>query len=324
MTLETAREEFLKAKAFATRRGTKASPETLKSYKTALRSFEIHVAAETGHSRVMDFTPAMVTSWLMKLDARELSRKAMSSYQTAVREFAFWGLRRGYWRADPMLDVVVIRPPRALPRPFSAVEREALMALPLGPKDAALRGVLYYLALRDASICRLTLGDLEGPSEARAHGIAWTLGKGNKEGVKPFGGPLWALLCAYSEARAPEDRGRTAPLFANQDGSAWRTKTIQRRVHQWGIDAGVENCTPHRWRHTAATDLLTRTNDITKVQKLLGHASLATTQIYAEVVDQSLADAVAMLPEYWPSTPGQDSRTQEGTGSQLHSKPVIP
>jgi len=321
-SLEKYRNEFLEAKSFATRRGTKATAETLKTYKTALRSLENHVAHETGGDRSLDFTAAMVTGWLRQLDKRGLSRKALATYQGAVREFASWGLRRGYWRADPFTDVVTIRSPRALPRPFSAAERDALFALPLGPRDAALRGVLYYLALRDATICRLTLGDILGPQrvgDREILGAIWTLGKGNKEGVKPLHPTLWALLVAYDATRAADDKRPDCYLFSNGDGGAWSTKVIQHRVRKWGAacDPPVPKCTPHRFRHTAATDLLTRTNDITKVQKLLGHASLHTTQIYAQVVDQALADAVATLPDLGAATSVPDSRTPGFPGAAL-------
>lgn len=325
-SLEKYRGEFLEAKAFSTRRGTKASPETLKSYKTALRSFENHVVHETGADRSLDFTGAMVTGWLRQLDKRGLSRKAMSSYQTAVREFATWGLKRGYWRIDPLADVIVIRPPKGLPRPFTTAERDALFAVALDAKEAALRGVLYYLALRDATICRLTLGDITGPQqlgERVIYGTIWTLGKGSKEGVKPLHPKLWALLLAYDATRAADDKKAESFLFANGDGSPWHPRTIRRRVHGWGTTAGVALCTPHRFRHTAATDLLTRTNDITKVQKLLGHASLHTTQIYAEVVDQQLADAVATLPDLGAATPALDSRTAGTPGADPSAKAPI-
>jgi integrase/recombinase XerC len=313
-SLEKLREEFLKAKEFSTRRGEPASPETIKSYKTALRSFEIHVAGATAHDYATSFTGAMVTEWFVKLTRRGLSRKALASvYQPAIREFAKWGLKRGYWRTDPTADLQVIRAPRGLPRPFSPEERNALMALPLGPKEAALRGVLYYLGLRDATICRLRLGDLDNPERLEDGRVKpatmWTLGKGNKEGAKPLHVDLWALLLAYDETRAPDDKRRECFLFANADGTPWRPKTIQRRVRAWGVAAGVTPCTPHKWRHTAATDLLTRSGNIRAVQKFLGHASLATTQIYTEVVDQILADAIAMLPSFGPVTPGPDSTT---------------
>lgn len=312
-SLEKLRKEFLTAKAHTTRRGEPASQHTLDAYRGALRSFENHVVHETGNDLASSFTARLVESWLVQLRKRGRSQKSLAAVcQPAIREFAKWGLRRGYWRVDPTADLPVMRVPRALPRPFSPAERNALLALPLSPKEAALRGVLYHLGLRDGTIVRITLGDIQGPELAPTGkvltpGVMWTLGKGNKEGVKPINATLWALLVAYDETRAPDDKRSDSFLFANPDGSAWKTKTIQRLVRRWGAAAGVEKCTPHRFRHTSATDMLTRTGNIRAVQKFLGHASLATTQIYAEVVDSILIAAVDTLAEIDPVTPGLDS-----------------
>lgn len=326
-SLEKLREEFLKAKAFSTRRGEPASPDTLASYKYALRSFENHAAHETGHDLGTAFTPRMVETWFHHLQKRGLSRKALASvYQPAIREFAKWGLKRGYWRVDPTADLQVLRAPKGLPRPFTPAERDALMALPLEPKEAALRGVLYYLGLRSGTIARVRLGDIVGPqtlADGRTIlGFVWTLGKGNKEGVKPIHADLWRLLVAYDDKRAPDDKRPECFLFANGDGTPWTRKTIQRRVAEWGTAARVEKCTPHRFRHTAATDLFTRTNDIYAVNRLLGHASLHTTQIYAQLVDQRLAEAVSALPSFGPQTPALDSETSGSPTTADMEKPA--
>jgi site-specific recombinase XerD len=78
---------------------------------------------------VSHFTAALVEEWFLHLDSRDLARKTLAIYQTALREFAKWGLKRRYWRDDPLLDVPVITYPKNLPRPFTAAERDALMAL---------------------------------------------------------------------------------------------------------------------------------------------------------------------------------------------------
>ena len=298
MKIGTACDEFI---AFKKLGG--ARPRTLQTYSGAIRQFEVHVIATAGpKAGVSHFTSDRVVDWLTTLQGRDLARKTMAIYQTSLREFAKWGLRRRYWRDDPMLDVPVIDYPRTLPRPFSPEERNALMALDLPLDQRALRAILYYVGLRDAAICGIRLRDVHGPEvlptgrEIRAR--VRTVGKGGKERWKGLHAKAWAAIEAYIETRAHEDRVPTAPLFAKGDGAPWSTRMIQDRVHAWGVATGVSPCVPHRFRHTFATNLLEHTNDVRLVQEALDHASLATTQIYTLVVNQRLEDAMAGLPSF--------------------------
>jgi site-specific recombinase XerD len=298
MKLRTALQEFIAHKRLADR-----SPKTLRAYASDLTIFIEHVIHETGRDAVLHFTTPLIVSWFVHQDARDLSRQTLARRQTTLREFARWGQRRRYWPEDPMRDVPQIRKPLTLPRPFAPAERDALMALPLTGAERALRAVLYYAGLRDEEICRLRLRDLSGPGR-RAEGpplvgAVRVEGKGRRQRVVPLHGDLWAILEDFV-AQRPE-RTPSTPLFEQREGVPWTPRMIVRRVRFWGERAAVEACTPHRWRHTFATDLLDAGEDIRVIKELLGHASLATTEVYTKVVDARRQSAVRRLPSFLPA-----------------------
>jgi hypothetical protein len=118
-------------------------------------------------------------------------------------------------------------------------------------------------------------------------------GKGERERNVPLHPECWAAVEDLGQRRA--DSAPAAFLFAKLDESAWSRKMIWRRVAQWGRRAGVDDCTPHRFRHRFATDAYERTRNLKAVQELLGHTSLSTTQIYLGLVDQDRTDAILSL-----------------------------
>jgi len=295
MRLRTALQEFIAYKRLADR-----APTTLRAYASDLTIFIDHVVHATGKDAALHFTPAVVTDFLVHQDARDLSRQTLARRQTALREFARWGLRRRYWAEDPLLDVPVIRKPKTLPRPFARAERDALMALPLAGAEAALRAVLYYAGLRDEEVCQLRLHDLSGPGllpdGTRVAATVRVHGKGRRERVVPVHGDCWRLVEDAAARRT--DRTPSGFLFEQHGGAPWTQRMIVRRVRAWGQAATVPACTPHRFRHTFATNLLEAGVDLRVIQELLGHESLATTEIYTQVVDQRRQEAVLRLPSF--------------------------
>ncbi len=295
MNLATVRDAFLMHKRIAGRRGP-----TLDAYASDLTLFISHVTQACGHLRgakVQDFTEEVVEAWLTQMETRGLARATMARRLTSLREFARYGLRKRYWTADPTLNIGAIRRPPTLPRPFTPEERDALMALVLEREPAALRACLYYGGLRDAEICDLRARDLVPPAERLAY--LRVRGKGGKERVVKLHPQGWAVLAEYVEHKPQDDRRPDSPVFTKRDtGMPWRPWMIRARVATWGRAAGVDACTPHRFRHTYATNLLEGGTDSRVVQDQLGHASLSTTAIYMKVVDASRDAAALSLPAF--------------------------
>lgn len=305
MRLSTARDQFI-----AYKRDQSCTPSTLRAYHGHLKLFIDHVVHETGRDATLHFTGAMIRSFFAHCDARksDITRKTLACYQTTLREFTKWGLRKRYWSEDPLLDMPTIKYAKGLPRPFATDELERLMAVALTGTDEVLRAVLYYTGARDAEICGIRLCDLRPPVSASGVARVSILGKGRKERVVSVPPVCWALMAGLMRQRAAIEKDPEAPLLSQRDGSPWSPRMIQRRVRQWGVTAEVHDCAPHRFRHTFATNLLDEGEDIRVIKDALGHASLATTEIYTKVSDRRL-DAAALRLRTFPRTSSLDSQT---------------
>jgi len=170
--------------------------------------------------------------------------------------------------------------PRASQRRLSVTEdaRHGLLRL----RDAALLELLYGTGLRVSELCALDLSDID----RGRYGVAMLIvrrGKGGKSRQVPIGGAADRALAAYLPVRA-EIAATGAALFVNAAGRRLTPRSVQRLVKRWTIAGGVHaEATPHSLRHSFATHLLDEGVDLRAIQELLGHASLATTQLYTHV-----------------------------------------
>lgn len=303
-------------------RHAERSERTVHVYATAVTQFIRHVIHETGRDRLADFTPALVRSWLDHLAGKRLALRSRRLYLTALREFARWGVRERLWLADPTASAPRIPRAKSVPRPFAADERAAMMALTLPPAEQALRALLNFVGLRDHEVCAIQLRHFTRPTmtgEGERPATLHVYGKGRKERVLPLHPECWTAVEAYATTK--RDMSPAAYLFTTgTTGRPWTPAMIRERVHRWGdcrraslhgwldLDpttrgrcpacARVERCTPHRFRHRFATDLLEADVDLRTVQDLMGHESLATTAGYLDVVDKRKSVAVLRLPSH--------------------------
>lgn len=323
MRLEKARDEFIGYKRSGGRNRKPCTPQTLRSYTERLTGFIRHVIHETGRSDVRTFTSELVREYLdWRASSRDKAANTLNLDATALREFAKWGARQRYWKADAVDDIPTLGKADALPRPFTDAERDRLMELEmLDIRDIALRAVLYYTGLRAGEVASIKVRDLTPPRLDGEHvvpGLVRVWGKGKKQRAVDVWEPLWFALAPY--VATLKDVPGDWPVFlhfgaAELADAHWGQHMIERRVREWGIAAGVEDVTAHRFRHTFATNLLETDppTDLRTIQVLLGHASVATTEIYTKVVNHRRAAAVRRLPSY--GTPRQHS-TPAGTSDQ--------
>jgi integrase/recombinase XerC len=182
---------------------------------------------------------------------------------------------------------------RRLPKTISQHQAEALLdqnAVSRTPlRDRALLELLYAAGLRCGEAVGLNLSDVDLAAR-RAH----VVGKGNKQRVALFGEAAADALRAYLDAeRVPPKDARAGPLFTGPSGGRLTSRTAQAIVARWARQAGLPpDVTPHTLRHAFATHLLDGGADLKTVQQLLGHESLATTQIYTHVSVERLRQAV--------------------------------
>ncbi|HZD79636.1 MAG TPA: site-specific tyrosine recombinase XerD [Actinomycetota bacterium] len=212
---------------------------------------------------------------------------------SAVRSFHRFLLREGEATEDPTAGVVRPRLPRALPRPLSVGDVQRLLSAPAegtsaGLRDRAILEVLYGAGLRVSELTGLDVDDVD-----LQEGSVRVLGKGSKEREVPLGGYARDAVAAYLTRVRPDvatPRSRAA-LFLSLRGGRLSRQACGRLVSDHAKRAGIAGrVTPHSLRHSFATHLLEGGADVRVVQELLGHASVATTQVYTLVTEEHLRE----------------------------------
>ncbi len=217
---------------------------------------------------------------------RGLSPKSLQRRLSACRSFYRWLLAEGRLASDPTAGVRAPRAPRKLPQVLDVDEAVKLVELapdqPLGVRDRALLELFYSSGLRLSELCTLRWRDLD-----LAEGLVHVLGKGGKQRLVPVGSHARAALAQWqSESGGVAD----APVFPGRNG-AITPRAVQLRLRQLGRRQGlIKHVHPHMLRHSFASHLLESSGDLRGVQELLGHADIATTQIYTHLDFQHLAN----------------------------------
>lgn len=221
----------------------------------------------------------------------ELGRRLRSGSSTSsvlrelscLRQFFAWASRERLIDHNPMTDIAGPRPARLLPGTLTARQVEALLAAPsvdtdLGIRDRAMLELLYATGLRVSELGGLALSRVN-----LGQGVVRVMGKGGRERLVPLGEVASQALMQWL-ARRSRLRPSGEHLFVSRTGLPLSRQAIWQRVRLAARRAGIdEPVYPHRLRHSFATHLLDNGADLRVVQMLLGHADLATTQIYTHV-----------------------------------------
>lgn len=227
----------------------------------------------------------LLRRWIATLHSQGLQPAGIRRRLSSVRGWLRFEVQRGALPANPALEV---RPPkgrRELPKSMDAETLNAALDRPLrGPwaqRDRALVELLYSSGLRLAELARLTEADARA---ALNDGELQVTGKGDKQRIVPVGRKALIALQAWLARRAECVADGESALFIGRGGRALSHRSIQLRVAAWARAAGLPgHLHPHRLRHSFATHLLESSGDLRAVQELLGHANLATTQIYTRL-----------------------------------------
>ncbi|MDX6723140.1 MAG: integrase/recombinase XerD [Solirubrobacteraceae bacterium] len=270
-TLEAYRSDLLQFGAFLGRRGTDA----LSAEHADLAAF-LSELAEGGDERP-PVAPAT------------LQRKA-----ACLRSFYRHLRREGEMERDPTADLRAPRKSQKLPQVLSRAEVGRLLATPRGDEPAALRDralleLMYACGLRASEAIGIEMGDIDLTA-----GVLRARGKGSKERLVPIGREAIAATRAYVERGRPRLVGlRDEPrLIVNRRGTGLTRQGLYKIVQRYAKDAGLEGrMSPHTLRHTFATHLLAGGCDLRSLQEMLGHADIATTQIYTHLSAERLKDA---------------------------------
>jgi integrase/recombinase XerC len=277
------------------RAGRNASPYTVKNYGNDIGQFLDYCRAQ-GVSSLAQVDRLLLREYLAELAAAGYVEASVARRVAELRSFGDFLVREGVLERNPFRAVGAPRVPERLPRYLTVAELEALLAVPdtstpLGLRDRAVVEVLYAAGLRVSELVGL---DLAGVDLAQAQ--VRVVGKGSKERIGLLGRPAVKAVRAYLETGRPALLGRqpTDALWLNHRGGRLTVRGVALMLEKAGISAGIRTpVSPHLLRHSFATHLLDGGADLRVVQELLGHASLATTQIYTHV-SQSRAREVYM------------------------------
>lgn len=294
--LSTHAEEYLSWLAVEKGRAS----NTLAAYRRDLAAYEAWLAAESlGVDSADTDVIARYLAWLRQGGHQPAS---VARSMAAVRGLHRFCLDEGRLGTDPTADLGLPQVPRGLPKALSEPEVAALLAAVVGEepcarRDRAMLEILYGAGLRVSELVGLSLDSL-----ILSEGVMRVMGKGSKERVVPVGRCAGIALESWlgpggREAMAPvrwARRGDAEAVFLNVRGGRLSRQSAWTVVCRYGAAVGLDGrLTPHVLRHSCATHMLDHGADIRVVQELLGHASVATTQVYTKVSTARLRAAYA-------------------------------
>jgi len=266
-----------------------ASPATRTAYRRDLARFVAFLERE-GVAAWPAVSADHVQRFVAAEHRRGLSGRSLARALAAVRALFAWLLREGRAERDPAADIRAPRAPRPLPRALEVEEVERLVSIPgddpRARRDCALLELFYSSGLRLAE-----LASLDVPALNLAAREARVLGKGRRERIVPVGEPARAALAAWLRVRGEWAAADEPALFVTRAGRRLSRRAIQQRVAHWATRLGLpRHVHPHMLRHSFATHVLESSGDLRAVQELLGHANIATTQVYTHLDFSHLAE----------------------------------
>ncbi len=265
------------------------SANTVAAYGTDLRQWLDYMGT---HENLSD--PALIKlphlrRWVAWMSSEGVSPQSIRRKVQSVRAFYTWMMRRCGLPANPAAELPLMRRSRQLTVYIKPQESEALLNSEFDHtdftqvRDRLMLDMFYSTGIRCSELLELKNSDVDtGRSELKV------LGKRNKERIIPFGEELATLIDTYRSLRTPI-AGDASHFFLRPDGRPMYRKAIYNIVHrELALNAHAERLSPHVLRHSFATDMLNNGADLSAVQQLMGHSSLAATQIYTHITFRDL------------------------------------
>ena len=274
------------------------SEHTTRAYLGDLTSFFDNLELQKVDD-LSDVTIAHIRSWLATQQVKGGARTTLSRRAVSIRLFTKWATKKGFLAKDIGLTLATPKGHRTLPEVLSisdatvamdslatrVAEEESATSI----RDCAILEVLYASGARVSELCGLDLDDID-----YQRNTILVLGKGNKERTIPLGNPAMKALNNWIKNARSEMANSASgeAVFLGVRGKRIDQRTVRTVVYE-ALEAleGAQRLGPHALRHSAATHLLEGGADLRTVQEILGHASLATTQIYTHVSTEKLQKA---------------------------------
>lgn len=232
---------------------------------------------------------ASISAWLLELSGRGLSARSQARHLSAARGLFKWLLAEREIERDPTELVDGPRLARKLPSVLSREEVAALLAMPgsadpRARRDTAMLYTMYAAGLRVSELVTIHLGDVNLET-----GFMQVLGKGDKRRLVPLGAPARKRIEAWLPDRGAWASPGESALFVTSRGGPMTRQGFWKLVKRYAAAAGImKPISPHKLRHSFATHLLLGGADLRAVQAMLGHADIATTEVYTHVTGEHL------------------------------------
>jgi integrase/recombinase XerC len=278
-----------------------ASDLTIKSYREDLMDMADFLTEEKATKLLpREVTPTDLRGYVAALHEAGYARTSISRKLASLRSFFKFAIRQGFAENNPAQPLRNPRGQRTLPHFLTAEEVDKLLDAPklsdaAGLRDKAILEVMYSAGLRVSEVVGMNDRDID-----LAEGAVRIRGKGRKERIGSLGRYAIRALKAYYPARIRKvteghpERQQDQPTFTNKFGKRLTTRSVGRMLEKYILECGLDTrTTPHTLRHSFATHLLDHGADIRSVQEMLGHKSLATTQIYTHVSTANIKKAYA-------------------------------
>lgn len=269
---------------------------SIRGYVSDLESFLKHIE-KLGITEFHELSITHIRSWLAELTDLGAVRSTIARRIVSIRAFTYWGASQGWLKEDIGQALAIPKAHRTLPDVLDVADTKIVLdsmavrageePTPLNIRDLAMIEVLYASGIRVSELCGL---DASGIDTSR--NTLQVIGKGDKERTVPIGLPAMRALQNYIATARPHlaNEKSASAIFLGARGKRIDQRTVREVVYA-AMSAVGSTMGPHGLRHTAATHLLEGGADLRTVQEILGHSSLATTQIYTHVSPERLQKA---------------------------------
>jgi integrase/recombinase XerC len=264
------------------------SPHTLSNYRRDLTRL-VEYCDNSGIAGWQQLDSQSVRTFVAWRHRKGAGGRSLQRELSALRSLFKYLLREGVVGYNPGLDIPAPKSEKRLPNALDVDQTTHLVEIegdePLVLRDRALMEIIYSCGLRLAE----TVG-LDTDSIDRHDATVRVVGKGSKARVVPVGREALKALARWLQVRSQLAPPGEKALFVSQRGRRLSPRSVQQRMYEWGIRQGIASRVhPHMLRHSFASHILESSGDLRAVQELLGHADIATTQIYTHLDFQHLA-----------------------------------
>ncbi len=263
---------------------------SLEAYSQDLKKFSLFLD-QRKINHVEEIDRAMAIDFLSEQQQLGLAHTSQRRLMVTLRQLFRFLIMEKVMEVSPMERIPMPKLKKTIPYTLTVEEVDAFLAVidrrsPLGKRNLAIVELMYGAGLRVSELVQLSMDQLK-----LEQGFVWVTGKGNKQRMVPIGEPAVAAVEGYiKEVRPAWLRGRSSNwLFLNRSGKRLSRQGCWQMIKQYALAAGITQAiSPHSLRHSFATHLLERGADLAVLQTMLGHADIATTQIYTHVTQARL------------------------------------